>query len=102
MARIVFFVLALFVLWRLLSAMGKRGTSAGLGADSYSRYHPRERRRRMDIEDSSPPDTLEELFRCVQCEIYVPNGRALIGEGDDVFCSQSCRYEHRAEGRDDA
>jgi len=102
MSRIVFFVLALFVLWRLLSAMGKRGTSAGLGADSYSRYHPRERRRRMDLEDSSPPDTPEELFRCVQCGTYVPDGRVLIGEEDDVFCSQSCRHEHRAEGHDDA
>lgn len=102
MSRIVFFVLALFVLWRLLSAMGKRGTSSGLGADSYSRYHPRERRRRMDLEDSSPPDTPEELFRCVQCGTYVPDGRVLKGGEDDVFCSRSCRLDHRAEGHEDA
>lgn len=97
MPRIVFFVLALFVLWRLLSALGKRSSSAGMGADSYSRFHPRQRRRRMDLDDQSRPKSAEELFRCVECGTYVPSGRALIGEGDDVFCSQSCRDEYRAE-----
>ena len=66
MPRIVFFVLALFELWRLLSAIGKRCSSAGLGADSYSRYHPRQRRRRMGLDDTSPTEHPEELFRCVQ------------------------------------
>jgi hypothetical protein len=102
MPRIVFFVLALFVLWRLLSAIGKRGSSTGLGADSYSRYHPRQRRRRMGLDDTSPPGRPEELLRCVQCGTYVPDGRALTDEEDDVFCSESCRHEHRAEGHSDA
>lgn len=102
MPRIVFFVLALFVLWRLLSAIGKRGSSTGLGADSYSRYHPRQRRRRVGLDDTPTPDHPEELFRCVQCGTYVPDGRVLTGEGDDVFCSESCRHEHRAEGHSDA
>ena len=102
MPRIVFFVLALFVLWRLLSAIGKRGSSTGLGADSYSRFHPRQRRRRMDLDDAPPTGRPEELFRCVQCGTYVPDGRALTGEGDDVFCSESCRREHRTEGHSDA
>jgi len=102
MPRVVLIVLALFVLWRLLSAIGKQRSSAGLGADSYSRFHPRERRRRMDLEDASPSVAPEDLFRCVQCGTYVPDRRVLIGEEDDVFCSQSCRHERYDEGHVDA
>ncbi len=97
MSRIVFFVLVLFVLWRVFSALGKRAATGGLGADSYSRFNPRQRRRRLDLDDSPGQDVPEELLRCVQCGTYVPDGRSVAGEGDDVFCSQTCRDAHRNE-----
>ena len=102
MSRIVFVVLVLFVVWRLLSAIGKRTSSASLGADSFSRFHPRQRRRRMDREDGPRQPSPEELFKCVHCGTYAPVGRALAGEGFDVFCCQPCRDEHRNEGHIDA
>lgn len=91
MQRIVFIVLALFVLWRVLRAFGKRAAASGLGADSYSRFNPRQRRRRLDLDDEPRPNSPEELVQCGRCGTYVPAGRALVGEDGDVFCSQSCR-----------
>jgi hypothetical protein len=95
MTRIVFVVVALFVLWRVLSAIGKRASATGLGADSYSRFHPRQRGRRINLEDRPVQSAPEELLKCRQCGTYVPSGRALKGGGVDVFCSQACRDEHR-------
>ncbi len=94
MSRIVFIVLALFVVWRVLSSLGKRSAAGGLGADSFSRFSPQQRRRRLDLDGEPPDETPEELLRCVHCGTYVPRGRALPGEGNDVFCNQACRVHH--------
>jgi hypothetical protein len=91
MQRIVFLVFALFLVWRVLAALGKRRSAGGLGADSYSRFSPRQRRRRLDLdreEEQRPP---EELCECQQCGTYVPRGRALPGDGGGVFCTPNCR-----------
>jgi hypothetical protein len=93
MPRIVFIVLALFVLWRVLASLGKRRAAGGLGADSYSRFSPRQRRRRLDLDDPAEP-TPEELLRCAECGTYIPSGRVLVGEGDAVFCGSACRKLH--------
>jgi hypothetical protein len=102
MPRIVFFVLLLFVLWRVLSALGKRRSSSGLGADSYSRFHPRQRRRRREMDATERSSKPEELLKCLSCGTYVPSERAIVGEGDHVFCSQSCHDELRAQKQRDA
>jgi hypothetical protein len=91
MSRIVFFVFALFLMWRVLSALGKRRSAGGLGADSYSRFSPRQRRRRMDLDGATEQLPPEELCECLQCGTFVPRGRAISGDGDAVFCSRSCR-----------
>ena len=95
MPRIVFLVLALFLMWRVVAALGKRRSAGGLGADSYSRFSPRQRRRRRDLDREHEQHAPEELCECRDCGTYVPRGRALPGEGDDVFCSQSCRSAFR-------
>jgi hypothetical protein len=102
MSRIVLIVLALFVVWRLLSAVGRKNASSGLGADSYSRFNPRQRRRRLDLEDVQRQVAPEELSQCARCGVFVPQGRAVRGEGSDVFCSQECRDENRNERRVEA
>lgn len=94
MPRIVFFVLLLFVVWRLLSSLGKRRASGGLGADSYSRFSPRQRRRRLDLEHDPSEVSPEELSECAHCGTFVPTGRALIGRGDAVYCGEKCRQEN--------
>jgi len=91
MSRIVFFVLALFVIWRVLSAVGKRRASSGLGADAYSRFNPRQRRRRKNLDDVRRQASPEELLQCAGCGVFVPKGRAVLGEGSDVFYCQECR-----------
>jgi hypothetical protein len=102
MPRIVFFVLALFVLWRVLSALGKRSASAGLGADSYSRFHPQQRRRRMNADEAPGFEAREELVKCVQCGTYVPMERALEGEVERDFRCRPCRLGTTTEGRREA
>ncbi len=87
MSRIVVLVLALFVLWRALSAFGKRASSRGLGADSYSRFSPEQRRRRAEQRSGVPEDLLE----CASCGTFVPQRRALVAGDGRVFCSPECR-----------
>jgi hypothetical protein len=97
MSRIVVVVLALFVVWRLLSTMGKRASSRGLGADSYSRFSPEQRRRRAAQHRGGP----EELRECAVCGTFVPRGRALSGPGEAVYCSTTCRDVDNEGSRDD-
>ena len=93
--RILLVVLVLFVLWRLLVAYGRRLGRTGHGADSYSRFSPRDRRRRRDWAAGSEqrPD---ELVRCGHCGTYVPSRRALGSGTGAVFCSSECRDRHGA------
>jgi hypothetical protein len=97
MSRIVLVVLALFVVWRLLSALGKRVVSQGLGADSFSRFSPNQRRRRAEQGDPGP----EELLECATCGTFVPTGRALPGADRRVYCSAACRDAASDRNRDD-
>lgn len=93
MPRIVFIVLALFVMWRVLCALGKRRVTDGFGADSFSRFSPRERGRRRGLDRDPSADPPEELISCAQCGTYVPRGGALPDESGGAFCSRPCRDE---------
>lgn len=95
MPRIVFIVLALFLVWRVLAALGRRRFAGDLGADSYSRFSPRRRRRRLDLDGAAEESSPEELCECLQCGTYVPRGRARVGEDGSVFCNQTCRSAYR-------
>lgn len=84
MSRVAILVLVLFVVWRLLSGLGRRVAQQGHGADSYSRYAPQDRARRR----SEPP---EPLVCCAACGTYLPAGRALPVAGGTHVCSDACR-----------
>jgi ribosomal protein L32 len=91
--RILLIVAILFVIWRILSAWGRRLIRDSPGADSYSRFSPfkRSQRRRWHSEANSAP---EELVACARCGTYVPVRRAL-SVGDDLrFCGEECREAH--------
>jgi hypothetical protein len=88
--RILLIVVILLVIWRILSAWGKRLASKGMGADSYSRFSPFERKRRRS-ESSTQPSEPEELVACSSCGTYIPVRRALTSEAGRQFCSEDCR-----------
>lgn len=92
MPRIVLIVLALFVLWRLLSAIGRRLSNDGHGADSYSSFSPQARRRRRAASGSdSGRIAPETLVQCASCATFVPRGRAVSAGDGAVACSEECR-----------
>jgi hypothetical protein len=91
LSRIVIIVLVLFVAWRVLTSLGKRASATGHGADSYSRFSPRSRRRRMDQRPGGRDPALEELLPCAGCGTFVPVDRALRGTDDLLYCSEACR-----------
>lgn len=90
--RILLVVVVLLVLWRLLSARGRRLEREAPGADSYSRYSPRKRRQRRDwARGGSAANGPEKLVACSECGTYVPARRALASQSGRVYCGPACR-----------
>lgn len=89
--RILFFVVLLLVVWRLLAAWGRRMGQQGHGADSYSRYSPKQRRRRREWSQHQTRQGPEELVECSECGTLVPSGKALLTGTERVFCGPNCR-----------
>lgn len=85
--RILLAILVLYVVWRLVTAWGRRLAHRSPGADSYSRFRPDKRRQRTDVRAAEP----EQLVPCARCGTYVPARRALTAGGSEVFCSPECR-----------
>jgi len=96
--RILLLVLALFVVWRLLVALGRRVGRSGHGADSFSRFSAERRRRRQEWEARRRDDRPDELVACSRCGTYVPSRRALSSGSGAVYCSPSCRDRVEAAG----
>ena len=46
MQRIIIIVALLYVLWRVLAALGRRTAASGKGAEDFSRFNARSRDRR--------------------------------------------------------
>jgi len=88
--RILFVVIVLFLVWRVVTAWGRRLRRDQPSADSFSRFSAksRERRRRGD-------PVPEELVSCDSCGTYVPLHKALASKNGRHFCSEACR---RADG----
>jgi hypothetical protein len=89
--RILIGVGVLLVVWRLLAARGRRLDRDSPGADSYSRFSPRKRRRRQDWASSGGAGGPERLVACSVCGTYVPARRALTSESGGPFCGPACR-----------
>jgi len=89
MQRILLVVVVLLVVWRVLSAIGRRQVGMAPGADSFSRYSPEARRRRRQA--SGAQGGAEELVECPVCGTFIPAGRALPSGDGSHFCSETCR-----------
>ncbi len=89
MQRIALFVLILYVVWRILSAWGRKAASEGRGAEDFSRFSARSRDRRKNP-TSVHHQGGSELIECRRCGTLVPADRVLC-RGNDVFCSTECR-----------
>ena len=95
MQRIVFVVVALFVLWKVLSAWGRKIRSQTAGADEFSRFkvHSRMRQRRRQAQQREN----EALVACAACGTMIPVSRSLQSGDQRVVCSRECG-EALAEG----
>jgi hypothetical protein len=88
--RILFVVLILFLLWRVVTAWGRRLRRDQPSADSFSRYSAKARERRHRREPEP-----EELVVCDNCGTYVPLRKALTSNNERHFCSEACRRADR-------
>jgi hypothetical protein len=88
--RVLVLVLLLYVVWRVVTAWGRRLRRESAGAESYSRfssYRQRQRRREAAAQIRKP----EELVECAQCGTYVPIRRVLTAGDGASYCSERCR-----------
>lgn len=85
--KVLIVIAALYIVWRLLTARGRRMADTGAGADDFSRFSYRSRKRRQ----RQQRQRAEELLQCAACGTYIPAERALTAGDDRVFCSESCQ-----------
>ncbi len=95
--RILIIVLALYAVWRLLAAAGRRVAKSSPGADSYSRFSPHQRRQRRQWA-ADPEVGVEKLVACSVCGTLVPSRRLLSAASGRVVCSEACRERLEQEG----
>lgn len=88
MQRIIIIVAVLYVLWRVLGAMGRRSAAAGQGAEDFSRFNVRSKDRRRAAKARQAEDV--ELIPCAHCQTLVPADRALSISSGVVCCSRQC------------
>jgi len=88
MQRIVIIVAVLYLLWRVLAAMGRRTVESGKGAEDFSRFNARSRDRRRAAKERQAANV--ELIACSHCGTFVPSDRALKSSIGAVCCSPEC------------
>ena len=88
MQRIVVIVAVLYVLWRVLTALGRRVSAAGKGSEDFSRFSVRSRDRRKEAKQRQTANV--ELIACANCGTFVPGDRALTAGKGVVCCSPQC------------
>jgi hypothetical protein len=93
MQRIAIVICVLFIVWRVLSAYGKRLRREGAGADDFSRFSARRRDRLRRMRSMEKERT---LIACSVCGTYVPMDRVVNGEEGQVFCGEECRLRSLA------
>ncbi len=85
LTRLLLVVAALYLVWRVLSSLGRRLHDSGAGAEDFSRFSARRRDRDEDRVQT------ENLVPCDVCGTFVPDSRALAGRTGGAFCSEACR-----------
>ena len=88
MQRIIIIVAVLYILWRVLAALGRRSVAEGKGAEDFSRFSGRSRVRRRDARERQTTNV--ELIACAQCGTLIPADRALASGEGVVCCSRPC------------
>jgi uncharacterized protein len=82
MRRLLIFIAALYVVWRILGMIGKRVRRETGGSDAFSRFSARRKSRSLEGD--------EPLVACARCGIHVPSSRTVRGESG-FYCSTECR-----------
>ena len=74
MQRIIIIVAVLYLLWRVLTAMGRRSVASGKGAEDFSRFNARSRDRRRAAKERQATNV--ELIACahVRYRMVLPEG----------------------------
>ncbi len=88
MQRIIIIVAVLYVLWRVLTAFGRRTAASGKGAEDFSRFNARSRDRRRAAKERQATNV--ELIACARCGTFVPADRSLKSSEGVVCCSREC------------
>jgi len=88
MQRIIIIVAVLYVLWRVLTAMGRRSAASGRGAEDFSRFNVRSKDRRRAAKERQAGNV--ELIACAHCQTLVPADRAVSLPSGVVCCSRQC------------
>lgn len=88
MQRIIIIVAVLYLLWRVLTAWGRRTAASGRGAEDFSRFSARSRDRRREAKERQAANV--ELIACARCGTFVPVDRALTSGEGVVCCSRDC------------
>ncbi len=88
MQRIIIIVAVLYVLWRLVTAIGRRSVASGKGAEDFSRFNARSRDRRRAAKERQAENV--DLIACAHCGTFIPADRALNSVDDVVCCSRKC------------
>ena len=90
MHRILIFVTALFIIWKLVAAFGKRSSKESSGADDFSRFSAKQRDHRRRMKNAAQ-QAQQELVECAECSTFVPAGRVLRNGDGPSYCSERCR-----------
>ncbi len=88
MQRIIIIVALLYVLWRVLAALGRRTAASGKGAEDFSRFNARSRDRRRAAKERQAENV--ELIACAHCGTFIPSDRALKSGVGAVCCGRRC------------
>lgn len=88
MQRIIIIVAVLYVLWRVLAAMGRRTAASGKGAEDFSRFNARSRDRRRAAKERQAENV--ELIACAHCGTFIPTDRTLTSGEGVMCCSRDC------------
>lgn len=85
MRRLLFFIIILYVVWRVLNIVGRRLRRRAGVANPFRRGAGQDADRR-----GKTPATPEQLVSCARCGTLLPASRAVRGANGKIFCSYEC------------
>ncbi len=98
--RIALVVAVLYVVWRIISAYGRKLGRTADGADRFSRFSRRGRDRWTPPLDAEPEPRREDLVECAACGTMIPASRTRLTADCRRVCSDVCGKAAGAVGGD--